>query len=240
MQKNAGLVVGFIGVIFCLIGSVLPWAEYYSSLLGSFTISGLDGDGKITLMLSIVVIILLAYVIFTQHEKQIRIIGITNLLLSILIGIIALNVSMNLLDSDIEYMITGEGASSGFGLSLVLFGSFFLFLSGIFHIVTKVEKKTKTKQKSDRYCPNCGRGIPFDAKVCPYCAKKFDSLNQSIEDRKEVEIVESDEVEFIESDESNIEKFCSDCGRTVPDDARACPYCGEKFDDKMNKHILDR
>ena len=25
-----------------------------------------------------------------------------------------------------------------------------------------------------RNCPNCGRPIPMDAKVCPYCIKKFD------------------------------------------------------------------
>jgi hypothetical protein len=24
-----------------------------------------------------------------------------------------------------------------------------------------------------RYCPNCGRGIPFDVKYCPYCGKEF-------------------------------------------------------------------
>jgi len=27
-----------------------------------------------------------------------------------------------------------------------------------------------------RYCPNCGRRIPFDANVCPYCAKKFEKF----------------------------------------------------------------
>lgn len=27
---------------------------------------------------------------------------------------------------------------------------------------------------SDRRCPNCGRPIPLDARICPYCAKKFD------------------------------------------------------------------
>ena len=26
-----------------------------------------------------------------------------------------------------------------------------------------------------RYCPNCGRHIPFDANICPYCGKKFES-----------------------------------------------------------------
>jgi len=30
------------------------------------------------------------------------------------------------------------------------------------------------KEKSSRHCPNCGRGIPEDARVCPYCNKKFD------------------------------------------------------------------
>ena len=27
---------------------------------------------------------------------------------------------------------------------------------------------------SDRRCPNCGRVIPMDARVCPYCSKKFE------------------------------------------------------------------
>lgn len=27
---------------------------------------------------------------------------------------------------------------------------------------------------SDRKCPNCGRPIPMDARVCPYCNKKFE------------------------------------------------------------------
>lgn len=25
-----------------------------------------------------------------------------------------------------------------------------------------------------RMCPNCGRPIPMDAKICPYCGKKFE------------------------------------------------------------------
>jgi Na+/H+-dicarboxylate symporter len=26
----------------------------------------------------------------------------------------------------------------------------------------------------ERRCPNCGRPIPMDARVCPYCSKKFE------------------------------------------------------------------
>jgi len=27
----------------------------------------------------------------------------------------------------------------------------------------------------DRKCPNCGKIIPIDARICPYCANKFDN-----------------------------------------------------------------
>lgn len=27
---------------------------------------------------------------------------------------------------------------------------------------------------SDRRCPNCGRAIPMDARICPYCNKNFE------------------------------------------------------------------
>jgi hypothetical protein len=33
-----------------------------------------------------------------------------------------------------------------------------------------------TRQQNDRRCPNCGRIIPFDSIICPYCGKKFESF----------------------------------------------------------------
>ena len=34
---------------------------------------------------------------------------------------------------------------------------------------------TSTKSvEPDRICPNCGKAIPFDAEICPYCSKKFE------------------------------------------------------------------
>jgi len=32
----------------------------------------------------------------------------------------------------------------------------------------------KPAAASDRTCPSCGRPIPMDARVCPYCSKKFE------------------------------------------------------------------
>ena len=37
------------------------------------------------------------------------------------------------------------------------------------------EKKAEQPQPQDRNCPECGRPIPMDANVCPYCGKKFGS-----------------------------------------------------------------
>ena len=32
------------------------------------------------------------------------------------------------------------------------------------------------KQRGKRRCPNCGRVIPFDSIVCPYCGKRFETF----------------------------------------------------------------
>ena len=32
----------------------------------------------------------------------------------------------------------------------------------------------------DRLCPNCGRIIPFDSKICPYCRRKFELRSSGI------------------------------------------------------------
>ena len=54
--------------------------------------------------------------------------------------------------------------------------SIVLVLAGIFdyYRADKKEKQDMPPKKLDRYCPNCGRGIPFDARTCPYCSKKFE------------------------------------------------------------------
>jgi hypothetical protein len=41
-------------------------------------------------------------------------------------------------------------------------------------LFSSVTDSSSTHQQ--RRCPSCGRGIPFDALVCPYCGKKYDSF----------------------------------------------------------------
>ena len=46
--------------------------------------------------------------------------------------------------------------------------------AAIIYFFMKYEEQPDGQQ--GRQCPNCGRAIPFDARACPYCAKKFDVL----------------------------------------------------------------
>ena len=52
-----------------------------------------------------------------------------------------------------------------------------VYISAIAVIVYLVKKEAGTTHSekhcsSKRYCSNCGRAMPFDANVCPYCGKK--------------------------------------------------------------------
>ncbi len=41
--------------------------------------------------------------------------------------------------------------------------------------IAEAQSQTSSeKPQHDRYCPKCGRSIPFDAVICPYCKKEFE------------------------------------------------------------------
>ncbi len=80
--------------------------------------------------------------------------------------------------------------SPGVGFFFIIIG-FILLLVGKFYAktamrYTQVEMVTPKKRfgkssnaneqadREKRYCPACGRVIPFDANICPYCGKKFE------------------------------------------------------------------
>ncbi|EMR75240.1 zinc-ribbon domain-containing protein [Thermoplasmatales archaeon SCGC AB-540-F20] len=59
---------------------------------------------------------------------------------------------------------------------LFFIGIIFLIL-GKYYAGTEVVYPTQVlveDKRNDRRCPNCGRIIPFDAIICPYCSKKFE------------------------------------------------------------------
>lgn len=63
-------------------------------------------------------------------------------------------------------------------------GPILLFILGLIVLLSGRETepyKPPVQKKDDRRCPECGRVIPFDAKICPYCGKKFKTVSGSSE-----------------------------------------------------------
>lgn len=52
-------------------------------------------------------------------------------------------------------------------------------------------------------CRKCGKSIPNDAVLCPYCGQKVTA--------------------------EPVRKVCRNCGKYIPDDAVMCPYCGQQL-----------
>lgn len=78
----------------------------------------------------------------------------------------------------------------------------------------------KEKQKSERRCPECGRVIPEDAKVCPYCGKKFKS---HFEEEKE------EETKKQLKEKTKSPKHCPECGVKLDEGLDFCTNCGNKL-----------
>jgi hypothetical protein len=183
VKLNAGIVVGVIAAILCLVGSFLPWAELntYSIYLGSYTntFSGLDGDGVLTLLFSIIVLVVLIYAFTIDKPKKSMIVGFIVLIMSVLMGYLSINANLNLINLNSTYFLyygidSGiySDVHSGHGLWFVEIGSFVLFIVGIYLIAARPVMKAQSVSQV-RHCPGCGRPIPMDANICPYCAKDF-------------------------------------------------------------------
>ena len=60
---------------------------------------------------------------------------------------------------------------------IVFFPVLIVFIVGLMVLLkgreTTSQPSTPSSSKSIRYCPKCGREIPFDAVVCPYCQYDF-------------------------------------------------------------------
>jgi hypothetical protein len=93
----------------------------------------------------------------------------TALILSIL-GLLPLLIIIPSMISSISAGYYYFGSSMFFQLFFLLFIPILLYLLKKGSIFVKNQVKT-----SERFCPFCGRCIPFDAKFCPFCERKFET-----------------------------------------------------------------
>jgi RNA polymerase subunit RPABC4/transcription elongation factor Spt4 len=77
--------------------------------------------------------------------------------------------------------------------------------------------------KKDRRCMKCGRVIPWDAKLCPYCGENFESTitidSARIDTRRSA----------IPEIPRNQEQLCKICGSVIKPGMEFCQYCGSEL-----------
>jgi len=52
-----------------------------------------------------------------------------------------------------------------------------VFLCGLIGLIIYLVLRNNLQKdnKTSRFCTSCGRNIPFDANICPYCKKRFET-----------------------------------------------------------------
>ena len=99
------------------------------------------------------------------------------LIVGLIYGIIApLSVYFVGIPQENLYLVSGE-IGTGIFRSFIFFGIWYWFITSSKTVQRiyfgKVEDTKSQESTHNRLCPDCGRPIPFDANICPYCAKKF-------------------------------------------------------------------
>ena len=93
-----------------------------------------------------------------------------------------------------------------------------------------VREKSNEDSKPDRRCPECGRVIPMDSIICPFCGKKFKNYfdeEEKIEKHEDKKEKKTFEKQYVENEKF---KFCIKCGYKLDEeDLKFCPKCGAKL-----------
>ena len=92
--------------------------------------------------------------------------------------------------------------------------------------MVEAQSSQSSSRSSDRYCPECGRAIPFDAEICPYCGKQFLSLK---EEKKKPETDEKKKEKDDVNDRSQKLTKCPFCGTENKPGSKFCKKCGKEL-----------
>jgi len=119
----------------------------------------------------------------------------------------------------------------GFGLlcswPVILIG-LILFIVGLIvpsnrtTIIQQSSVSTPQTQKPVRNCPGCGKAIPDDAYMCPYCGKDLTFSPQYLQTSKKETTAPNETIK------KKGTKFCKNCGEQLDDEDKYCTNCGEK------------
>lgn len=127
------------------------------------------------------------------------------------------------------------------GQAMIMFGGIFGFVGFILCIAGIAAPSNKPKvivqqpvkkevKQADRRCPECGRIIPNDAKMCPYCGKKFKSYVEKEDKQIKEEKRGEEPTSTVKKEEKTSLAYCPKCGEKLDEGVEFCTECGEKLE----------
>jgi len=128
VTNKTGPIVTLTGAGLAIIGALLPWATV-SSVFGTVSVTGTDGDGVIVLVVSAIIALLATLELTSRSGRELR---IGSALLAALVGIVALVDYNNIADHVASTDLEGVGvATIGVGLYVVLLGAAVAFIGAL-------------------------------------------------------------------------------------------------------------
>jgi len=122
MSKGRRLVL--LGAAGLIIGALTAWSEV-KSIFGTITVSGFDGDGKLTGGLGVILLL----VVFLAKGKPGKYYSVVGSILALIAGVIAVTAMINIsvIASDSDSVIVSLGA----GLYSTALGAIIAFVGGL-------------------------------------------------------------------------------------------------------------
>jgi hypothetical protein len=133
VRRPIGMAVSLIGALMVIVGSTLSWVDIDFSSVGDVSafaevasVSGLEGDGVITIVLGFVALLVAGWMLVSRNVAP----SIIVIVLSALIGLIAL-IDIGNVQDKAESPLLAEFARVGIGLWVVAAGACVLVLGGL-------------------------------------------------------------------------------------------------------------
>ena len=175
-------IMGCISALLCIIGAFLPWIHATVIFAGSFTKTGVEGDGIFTLVFGLICLGLFYIGIMRQKRLGASIGIIVFSIFNILIMMVDTADILDRIEIIESSPLYGMGVVQiGIGVHITIIGSIGLLISGLWNLCKNSKSRPRQNQSvtnqplqnNSRHCPNCGRPIDLSYQLCPYCGKDF-------------------------------------------------------------------